>query len=622
MLIGSLNTRSGRRRGAAGLAMAVALAVAGWSTLSIADAAARGRVYNARISDQAGGRAGTTFGAGTRVLYLNFDYDDMAAHAITATVLDASGNVLYMATRTLTGRGTEALPLNSNVVVDRLFDALDNDTTLLILAVDDAMANIADPVLRFQHIQTALSITNRMRSAAAALGGLPLAPDARSALDTVTDRLADARAEGLAAVAEPDLDQLLPHLQAMRQDGVDLIVHLREAREKSFIGGAPFPPSVDCQPYIVNVVVNGVLRQSLEFAIGDPGAVADIQLRPGRHVLYPGLHGMDATALFATLVDPACAPVRDGTPITFTVEPAAVAAVSPAKTTTTGGSVIGYVRAFGPGGGSIRVIAEAGGARAVIVLQLGMPPQSVRLSAAHQQLVAGQSTTISAHVSDARGRPVADGTAALFEVTPGGGGRVTPTGAVTDRGIASTVFTAGPEYGQATVTVEVAGVRASVTLTVVPPPPASPSATVPPAPTGTPIAPGGPTAEPPPTAAPNTERPDCPGALSGALCDATLVVHVYRDDTCDRRFDRAWDRDLVGIPVTIAFGNGHQETQPTAPGGVAYFLGLNLPPAEALDVSVALPDGSTLCYNSPGHLTLHEPDFRPSRYERVTFRTR
>jgi hypothetical protein len=211
---------------------------------------------------------------------------------------------------------------------------------------------------------------------------------------------------------------------------------------------------------------------------------------------------------------------------------------------------------------------------------------------------------------------VSDGTAVVFEVSQANGGSVTPMGAVTHRGMASTVFTAGPSTGPVDVVADVAGVRGGATIVVTPRPPAS--ATVPPAPTHTPQV--GPTQVPPPTKAPDTQRPGCnePG---GGMCDATLIVHVYRDDTCDRRFDRVWDRSLVDVPVTISFANGHAETVDTSSSGIAWFGGINLPSGENLEVYVALPPGTPLCYNSSDRLTLREADFEPSRYERVSFRT-
>jgi hypothetical protein len=602
-----------------GMGLAAILAIASPPSAVRSDAA--GRIDNARLSDAPGGAGQTTFGAGTRVVYLNFDYADMASRPVTVTVLDAAGNVLFTASRTLADAGSAAIPLDSLVVVDRTYDALDDDTTSLILAIDDAQANLNDLTRRFQYIQNALALTNRMRGAATALGGLPLAPEASAALDALADHLAEVRAAGQAALQEPDTATVITLLQTMRRHAVDLIVNLRDARAHGGSSGFPFPPSVDCQPYAANLSVAGKLRRTLEFAIGDPGAVADIQLRPGRPVLYPGLRELDTTAVFATLVDLACAPVRDGTLVTFAVEPASVAVVSPVTATTRAGAVQVYLRAIGTAGGTVRVSADAGRARSVIVVAIGLPPRRVTVVAGASQLVAGQTTTIEARVSDNTGRAVPNGTGVTFTIAPPDRGQVAPAAAVTERGVARTLLSAGPSAGQVTVTANVGSVQNAVTVVVLPAP--SPGTALPPAPTVVPTPGPSPTAVPvPPTAVPGTTRPACAGRMDGSLCDGSLVVQVYRDDGCNRRFDRAWDRNLVGIPVTLRFGNGHTESQPTADGGVVLFGALNLPPGMTLDVYAELPPDRPLCYNSLAHVTLDAADFEPSRYARVTFRAR
>jgi hypothetical protein len=140
----------------------VAFGVGTLAPLLAAPTGPPGHIDNARLSETAGGAARRVFPPGTRVVYLNFDYDNMASHVISVTVRDAVGNELFTASRTLSGAGAETISLDSLVVVDRTYDALDTDATALVAAIDRALANIGDPVPRFQHTQSALAHASRM----------------------------------------------------------------------------------------------------------------------------------------------------------------------------------------------------------------------------------------------------------------------------------------------------------------------------------------------------------------------------------------------------------------------------------------------------------------------------
>ncbi len=584
--------------------------------LSLRAAAPPGRLENVRLGDAAGGSALTTFPSATRVVYLNFDYREMDDHQLLIRLLDAAGNELFTVSRTLSGAGSAVVPLDSVIAVDRLYDALDRSATDLILAIDGALTHINDRPERYRHIQEALVHVNRMRAAVGALRGLPLPADAATELDRVADRLEGARSEGLVALSLTEMAAVLPHLQAMRAESIDLIVSLRAARAKSGTSAYPFPPSVDCQPYLVNMSINGLLRESLEFAIGDPGRVADLRLAAGRPVIFPGLVGQDATTIRATLLDARCQPVSDGTLVTFHVEPAALAATAPVTATTSHGTATTILRALGTGRGNVRVTAEAGSARATVTVHLAGSLGAVVLTTSEHQLGAGQGVALTAIVTDASGQRAQDGTLVSFAVAPPDRGRVSPTIVPTTKGRATTLFTAGPAVGPVVVSATSGGARGEVSLTVGP---AAGSTAAPPFPTSQPP-PGNPPPLPP-TPVLGAARPECPGRSHDVMCYASAVIRVYRDDTCNRRFDPAWDRWLAGVPVTLVFPSGYVETKTTSSGGSVQFGALTIRRGETMRVFAALSPGSTLCYNSYSEFKLDIADFEPAGHVGASFRT-
>jgi hypothetical protein len=579
-------------------------------------AAPPGRLLNARLSDTPGGAAVTVFPTATQIVYLNFSYQQMAAHQIDVRLLDAASNVLFTASRVLSGAGSESIGLESVIAVDRLYDALDEDATDLILAIDWGLSDFTNASWRYEHAQTALVLTNRMRAAIAALRGLPLPAAAATALDNVADRLEGARSEGLGVLSATTAQQALPHMQAMRAQSIDLIVALRNARALSGGGTYPFPPSVDCQPYLVNVSVNGLLRESLEFAVGDPGKVADLHLVARQPVIYPGVPGMNATSVEATLVDASCEPVRDGTVVTFSVAPTALATVSPITATTTRGLTTTVVRAASAASGEVTVTATAGSSRAVTVIRLVGTPGSVNLSAGAATLPPGGETTVVAQVGDASGQPVPDGTLISFRVEPSDRGSISPATVMTRHGQATAIFHAGPATGNATVRAAAGDTSGQLLIIIADQSiPTSP----PPFPTAVPT-PGIPP-PPPPTAIPSAPRPECPGRDANVLCNLSLAVRVYRDDTCNRRFDAAWDRPLAGVPVILVFPNGYVETVATSNGGQSTFGALTLRRGEHFRVYATLAPDQVLCYNSYTELNLGFDDFGPTGHAGVSFRT-
>jgi hypothetical protein len=593
-----------------GLLVAVAAGLAGQAPATLAGPA--GRIENPRLSDAANGTAMTTFPAGTRVVYLNFDYRDMESHQILLRVQDGTGNELFTATRSLSGAGAAAIPIDSLIVVDRMFDALEAENNDLLVAIDNALNFINDPGKRYQHTQVALFLTSQMRTTTAALRGLPLPADALTALDRMATLLAQAQAEGLAAFGSSATDAL-PHLQAMRAHAVDLLVAVRDARAKSGGGSYPFPPTVDCQPYQVNVLVNAELRETLELAVGNQGAVTDLRLQASRPVIHPGVAGYNSTALTVTALDARCQPAADGTVVTFAVSPATLASVYPVTTTLKSGAASAVLYANSAASGDVAVTAEAGGARAAVVVTLAGTPRSVALTVAQRLLAPGQQTTLTARVTDPYGRAAPNGTLVTFAVSAPTRGQVAPAVVATTGGLASSVLTAGPESGDLTVTAASAGTASSVVVTVVG------GSTVPPLPTPGPI--GGPPAPIAPTAVPGQARPPCPGQWPGVLCGGSLTLQSYHDDACDRRYDRAWDRPVANVPVSVVFPNGYVESVTTSAGGFAQLAGINLVPGQQLQLIATLPSGLRLCYNSRSQVSLDAGDFSPTRHASTTFRT-
>jgi hypothetical protein len=96
---------------------------------------------------------------------------------------------------------------------------------------------------------------------------------------------------------------------------------------------------------------------------------------------------------------------------------------------------------------------------------------------------------------------------------------------------------------------------------------------------------------------------------------------VYHDDTCNRRFDPAWDRWLQNINVSLIFPNGYVETVATSSGGTAHFGALTLRRGETFELEAAFPPGTSLCYNSYYKFKLDFSDFEPVGYVGVSFRT-
>ena len=161
--------------------------------------------------------------------------------------------------------------------------------------------------------------------------------------------------------------------------------------------------------------------------------------------------GVSTAVVTATVTDALDRPVADGTSVSFSTTLGEIAPSALAS-----GGVATAVLTSSVGLGTANVTATAGGVSGGTSVEFVLgPPDEVVVAAWPDRIVAdGVSTAVvTATVTDALDRPVADGTSVSFSTTLG---EIAPS-AVTSGGVATAVLTSSTELGTAVITATVGG---------------------------------------------------------------------------------------------------------------------------------------------------------------------
>ncbi|MDT8442142.1 MAG: hypothetical protein RQ723_10820 [Desulfuromonadales bacterium] len=171
--------------------------------------------------------------------------------------------------------------------------------------------------------------------------------------------------------------------------------------------------------------------------------------------------------IFASVTDAFGNPANDGTVVAFS---ASGGDVSPSQVSTVGGQASTILIPTSPGSASVSAVINAN-VTDELLLTLAGPPATIVLSSdltPGVSLSPGESTTVTAFITDSAGRPVYDGTLVYFSADSNATVDAT---APTRNGFATAQFRAGPFSGTVSVRADTAvdpetGNNASQTLTV------------------------------------------------------------------------------------------------------------------------------------------------------------
>ena len=587
-----------------------------------------------RMSGTAGGPSRDSFQPGTDRVYIAFDYANLREQdTIRLIVRDPLGIKLLDRTYPdLEGSGTEEVVLTGGTAVESLVEAAETAGTTMVDSGQRALD--AKERGRFVgYVQQALTASIIMENALIQLGKFGLDTTANNYLTNAQEHLRRAM-DALHAALDPNrsFEQARAQVQIMRDEAQQATTNVMAMQQ--FVQGSSFafPATADCAFYLTNVYLDGFPAASIQWTVGTPGQPDRIHpprdsqragtLRAEPLVLYTQgvtVPGVPYSAVVSgRIIDAECLPVADGTAVSLSLDDPELGVLQPVTAITTAGYFSATVTSTELlGSGLLTVRARAGDAQAVATLFLVGPPATLTLRTTADALEAGQSVPIMVRAVDALGHRVADGTQVTFGVSPPGAGSVSPSTAFTTDGYAGVTFTAGNVGGEVRITAYAGAVSDSIDLRVFGPTP-TPTWTPTVAPTITPT--------PLPTQTP-TPAPvqDCDRRDPEQVCNAQLLVHVFEDLRCDRRFSPGMDRPLLDVSVTLVYPDGRSELAKTSPNGYAYFGGINLRGDEQLFVLVEYPEemvmaGLTPCPNSSTFAILDRDDFGPSRSTLLAFR--
>ncbi len=371
-----------------------------------------------------------------------------------------------------------------------------------------------------EKVGLALGYADTMQGAERHIRQFPLVSSADNLLAEALNKLDQAKSNGRAALtaignASP-IAEVLGHVQAMDTRAKEAIDLTRAARTAA---GSPAglawldtpetaPPGPDepppCHSYGASVDLisaDGAPQavDALEWTLGDPGEPARLRDAPSvspksiyaSTVAVPG--APHVANIEVVVVDRNCRPVRDGTPVRFSLDDPGLGTFEPITATTTtlpagqpNAGQAGVAKTaltastqIGRGQAEVRIAASSLAATTAVIL-VGPPGRLNVLADRSYIYYQGAEVAISADVRDANNRIVADGTQVAFNIQPPAAGVFQP-GVTTSRGgIASVQLRPNGQPGPASIQAQAGaangvrnvvfvGLPVSLTLTARPP---------------------------------------------------------------------------------------------------------------------------------------------------------
>ncbi len=217
-------------------------------------------------------------------------------------------------------------------------------------------------------------------------------------------------------------------------------------------------------------------RDTWEWQVGDPSAFAQSAiLTAAPSTIYTQdvtIVPTHTSQIRATVLDPQCLPVLDGVNVNFATT---LGTLTPTSTTTSSsGGLHGLasttLQAGNQAGNAVVTVTGLSANQTAAQVAIVGPARTITFQTGSGQQTSliiqrGAQTQIEVRVVDVNNNPVADGTVVQFSVTNGAGTFNPPSVTVFD-GIARTMFTAGSNSANATITAQVPGTTAQALLQI------------------------------------------------------------------------------------------------------------------------------------------------------------